>query len=219
MTKFRSLSQQRREEIFRAAHKCFVSRGFHATSMTDIAREFGMSVGHVYNYFPSKQAIIEGLIEQGIEDFYVNSSELLSYGRQGDFEKAREAVKRSMTPAHNPDQIRLTLELLVEATHDPKLSKVIEEADNKLRAHLMEMHQIKESSHEEEARLEVMMAMFEGLGLRILRHPGIDMDGIYDEMARRLCVPRSLLERQLSELTARNVALEEEVRKLKAQLK
>lgn len=45
MTKSRSLSQQRREEIFRAAHKCFVSRGFHATSMTDIAREFGMSVG------------------------------------------------------------------------------------------------------------------------------------------------------------------------------
>lgn len=179
MTKSRSLSQQRREEIFRAAHKCFVSRGFHATSMTDIAREFGMSVGHVYNYFPSKQAIIEGLIEQGIEEFYVNSSELLSCSIEGNFEKAREAIKRSLSPNHNPNQIRLTLELLVEATHDPKLSKIIEEADTKVRTHLMDMHQIKVSSREEEARLEVMMAMFEGLGMRILRHPGIDMDGIY----------------------------------------
>lgn len=216
MTKSSSLSQQRREEIFQAAHKCFLSRGFHATSMTDIAREFGMSVGHVYNYFPSKQAIIEGLIEQGIEEFYVNSRELLSCS--SDFAKAREAIKRSMSPNHNPDQIRLTLELLVEATHDPKLSKVIEEADRKVRTHLMEMHRITISNQEEEAKLEVMMAMFEGLGMRILRHPGINMEEIYDEMARRLCKPRYMLERQLSELLARNAALEEEVKKLKAQL-
>ncbi len=216
MTKSSSLSQQRREEIFQAAHKCFLSRGFHATSMTDIAREFGMSVGHVYNYFPSKQAIIEGLIEQGIEEFYVNSRELLSCS--SDFAKAREAIKRSMSPNHNPDQIRLTLELLVEATHDPKLSKVIEEADRKVRTHLMEMHHITISNQEEEAKLEVMMAMFEGLGMRILRHPGINMEEIYDEMARRLCKPRYMLERQLSEVLARNAALEEEVKKLKAQL-
>ncbi len=216
MTKSSSLSQQRREEIFQAAHKCFLSRGFHATSMTDIAREFGMSVGHVYNYFPSKQAIIEGLIEQGIEEFYINSRELLSCS--SDFAKAREAIKRSMSPNHNPDQIRLTLELLVEATHDPKLSKVIEEADRKVRSHLMEMHHITISNQEEEAKLEVMMAMFEGLGMRILRHPGINMEEIYDEMARRLCKPRYMLERQLSEVLARNAALEEEVRKLKAQL-
>lgn len=216
MTKSSSLSQQRREEIFQAAHKCFLSRGFHATSMTDIAREFGMSVGHVYNYFPSKQAIIEGLIEQGIEEFYINSRELLSCS--SDFAKAREAIKRSMSPNHNPDQIRLTLELLVEATHDPKLSKVIEEADRKVRTHLMEMHRITISNQEEEAKLEVMMAMFEGLGMRILRHPGINMEEIYDEMARRLCKPRYMLERQLSEVLARNAALEEEVKKLKAQL-
>lgn len=216
MTKSSSLSQQRREEIFQAAHKCFLSRGFHATSMTDIAREFGMSVGHVHNYFPSKQAIIEGLIEQGIEEFYINSRELLSCS--SDFAKAREAIKRSMSPNHNPDQIRLTLELLVEATHDPKLSKVIEEADRKVRTHLMEMHRITISNQEEEAKLEVMMAMFEGLGMRILRHPGINMEEIYDEMARRLCKPRYMLERQLSEVLARNAALEEEVKKLKAQL-
>lgn len=62
------------------------------------------------------------------------------------------------------------------------------------------------------------MAMFEGLGMRILRHPGINMEEIYDEMARRLCKPRYMLERQLSEVLARNAALEEEVKKLKAQL-
>ena len=70
MTK--NLAQQRREEIIRAAHKCFISRGFHATGMADIAREFGMSAGHIYNYFPSKTAIIEEVISRGMEDFYKN---------------------------------------------------------------------------------------------------------------------------------------------------
>lgn len=42
----KNLAQQRREEIIRAAHKCFITRGFHATGMADIAREFGMSAGH-----------------------------------------------------------------------------------------------------------------------------------------------------------------------------
>lgn len=27
----KNLAQQRREEIIRAAHKCFITRGFHAT--------------------------------------------------------------------------------------------------------------------------------------------------------------------------------------------
>ena len=72
----KNLAQQRREEIIHAAHKCFVTKGFHATGMADIAREFGMSAGHIYNYFPSKTAIIEEVISRGMEDFYKNSCAL-----------------------------------------------------------------------------------------------------------------------------------------------
>lgn len=216
MTKYHSLSQQRREEIFRAAHKCFVSRGFHATSMTDIAREFGMSVGHVYNYFPSKQAIIEGLIEQGIEDFYINSSELMASSSEGDFDVVREAVKKKLLVSHDKDQVRLTLELLVEATHDTKLSNAIVEADKKVRAHLRDLHHSQGECTQDETRIEILMAMFEGLGLRVLRNPEIDMDRIYDEVALRLFKPRLALERQVQELQARNAELEAMVEKLKA---
>lgn len=72
----KNLAQQRREEIIKAAHKCFIAKGFHATGMADIAREFGMSAGHIYNYFPSKTAIIEEVISRGMEDFYKNSCAL-----------------------------------------------------------------------------------------------------------------------------------------------
>ena len=35
--------------------------GFHAATMTQVADEAGMSAGNLYRYFPSKEAIVEGL--------------------------------------------------------------------------------------------------------------------------------------------------------------
>ena len=93
----KNLAQQRREEIIHAAHKCFVTKGFHATGMADIAREFGMSAGHIYNYFPSKTAIIEEVISRGMEDFYKNSCALQE--SQGSYQETLDQVKRILGQA------------------------------------------------------------------------------------------------------------------------
>ena len=46
--------EQRFEQILHAAYVCFTKKGFHSTSMSDIAREAGVSVGHLYNFFESR---------------------------------------------------------------------------------------------------------------------------------------------------------------------
>lgn len=53
------LQQQRIEEIVAAATACFLEKGFHKTSVQDIAGRAGLSMGLLYRYFPSKEAIIE----------------------------------------------------------------------------------------------------------------------------------------------------------------
>ncbi len=53
----------RRNQILDAAQRCFKKQGFHKTTLRDIAQEFGMSAGHIYNYFSNKEAIIEALVE------------------------------------------------------------------------------------------------------------------------------------------------------------
>ena len=50
--------QARRAQIVAAARRCFSRDGFHQTSMPDIAKEAGVSVGAPYRYFPSKEEII-----------------------------------------------------------------------------------------------------------------------------------------------------------------
>lgn len=172
MTK--NLAQQRREEIIRAAHKCFISRGFHATGMADIAREFGMSAGHIYNYFPSKTAIIEEVISRGMEDFYKNSCALQE--SQESYEKTLEQVRRVLSGFLKKERVALSLELVAEASHDPELEKVLREADVKARTHLKELTNREGNSPKDWALIDMGMATFEGLGLRFLRNPDLDFD-------------------------------------------
>ena len=53
----------RRDEIARAAWRCFSRNGFHATSMDDVIAEAGLSAGAVYRYFPGKAALISTAVE------------------------------------------------------------------------------------------------------------------------------------------------------------
>lgn len=50
-----------REQILSAAASCFRERGIKATTMQEIAKRAGISVGNFYNYFDGKDAIIDDL--------------------------------------------------------------------------------------------------------------------------------------------------------------
>lgn len=199
MTK--NLAQQRREEIIRAAHKCFISRGFHATGMADIAREFGMSAGHIYNYFPSKTAIIEEVISRGMEDFYKNSCALQE--SQESYEKTLEQVRRVLSGFLKEERVALSLELVAEASHDPELEKVLREADVKARTHLKELTNREGNSPKDWALIDMGMATFEGLGLRFLRNPDLDFDAVCEILAERIYMPREKLKQKLRELESK----------------
>lgn len=53
---------QRREEILAAAKAVFASRGFHATTIADVAKAAGISYGSIYWYFDSKDALFHALM-------------------------------------------------------------------------------------------------------------------------------------------------------------
>lgn len=51
----------RRSSIVEAALGCFLQQGFHQASMRDIASAAGVSLGNLYNHFPSKEALITAI--------------------------------------------------------------------------------------------------------------------------------------------------------------
>jgi AcrR family transcriptional regulator len=49
---------RRRAEILRAALRAFRDKGYHATTLDDIARRLGVRKTALYHYFPDKEAIL-----------------------------------------------------------------------------------------------------------------------------------------------------------------
>lgn len=54
----------RRQMILDAAAELFAEKGFHQTTVRDIATAAGMADGTIYNYFDNKHAILIALFEQ-----------------------------------------------------------------------------------------------------------------------------------------------------------
>jgi AcrR family transcriptional regulator len=57
-------SERSRSQILRAALKLFSTRGYHGTSVRDIADVAHVSTGNVYHQFPDKETIFNTLLEQ-----------------------------------------------------------------------------------------------------------------------------------------------------------
>jgi AcrR family transcriptional regulator len=76
--KFRRRAAARPDEVLDAALDLFIENGFAATRVDDIARRAGLSKGAVYLYFPSKVAIMEGLVRRAIVPITVSAGEALS---------------------------------------------------------------------------------------------------------------------------------------------
>jgi TetR/AcrR family transcriptional regulator len=58
----------RKTELLTAARTIFTRKGYHRTTMDDVAREAGISKGALYLYFPSKEKMFMALIEKGLYD-------------------------------------------------------------------------------------------------------------------------------------------------------
>jgi AcrR family transcriptional regulator len=56
--------EEKKGRIEEAAKQLFIKQGFHATSMRDIAAGTGTSLGNLYNYFRTKEEILESIIRR-----------------------------------------------------------------------------------------------------------------------------------------------------------
>jgi AcrR family transcriptional regulator len=61
--------EARRNQILDAAWSCFSRRGYHQTTMQDIATDAGISAGAIYRYYPSKEAVLAAITERNTERY------------------------------------------------------------------------------------------------------------------------------------------------------
>lgn len=64
---FEEIRQKSISAITTAAMELFARNGYHSTSISQIAREAGVSKGLLYNYFESKEALLHDIIMEAVD--------------------------------------------------------------------------------------------------------------------------------------------------------
>lgn len=72
--------QDGKDKILTAALNLFAQNGFHATSVSQIAKAAKVSKGLTYNYFDSKEALLLAIIERASETMMAVASEMATGG-------------------------------------------------------------------------------------------------------------------------------------------
>lgn len=170
-----NLADLRRRQILDAAEECFRKHGFHSASMSEIAKSFGMSAGHIYNYFDSKEAIIAGIVARDLEEFMKRAAQMQ---RAGNMQAALlERVDDGVAEQLNPCRAARQFEVLAEAGRNPEVLAMVQEVDAKVRSVLRDIfrktHSDGHRGRDLDGKVAVLMALFDGLMVRGLRQSDV----------------------------------------------
>ncbi len=102
------MASNKYEEIVQAAVELFEKKGYHATSVQDIADAVGLQKGSLYHYISGKEDLLLGLAQRAITEFNQRMERILSSERS-----AQDKMKEALS---------MHLELI---THDVQLSTVL----------------------------------------------------------------------------------------------
>jgi AcrR family transcriptional regulator len=184
-------TELRRDQVLDAAAQCFRAEGFHGASMARIAAAAGMSVGHIYQYFTNKDAIIIALCERNFVGF-----ELLIPSSARDGEEFIEAWISQFIWWVDPVRAPLTLEIMAEAGRNAEVAKVVGRIDKRFRE-IMRRSLLPLSGpipdDEIDDRLEAIVMLSHGMTSRITADPQADPDRII--AAFRLAVHKLLADK------------------------
>src|ERR1700744_536964 len=118
---------ERRAHIMAAARRCFVREGFHASSMQDLVAEAGMSSGAMYRYFASKDAVIEAIAADNLDQVVAVLAQAIGDGASP--QAAIAAVLEFVTIRHGEDGFAAIAVLVwSEALRNPTLAAYLRDA-------------------------------------------------------------------------------------------
>lgn len=175
-------ADMRRRQVIDAAAECFRREGFHGTSIARISQAAGMSSGHIYHYFDSKETIVEAIVKQEEGDFSELMQLLARDEGEGDF---LDAMHRLMDELLNrildPQRVALMLEIASEGARNPRVAAMLQESDRRLAQQFAALAKARGETAiadvddpESRVRLEIFALLLSGLTLRSVYSPAID---------------------------------------------
>ncbi|MEZ5106282.1 MAG: TetR/AcrR family transcriptional regulator [Draconibacterium sp.] len=179
------IRKQKTELIMETALELFAENGFHATSMSQIAKKAGISKGLTYNYFESKKEILDALIQHGFDTIYesidINKDGILTKDEFIHFIKSNFKVVRE-----NLEHWKLFFSLMLQ----PKIAESFT-SEYKMKGEpffrMMYGFILSQGSKDPEGDLMAISAMIEGAFLYYVAAPDIFPTDVLEEKVINAC--------------------------------
>lgn len=160
-----------REQILSAAASCFRERGIKATTMQEIAKRAGISVGNFYNYFDGKDAIIDEFAQREVARLAREIDEIVN---------GRVSLEEQ--------RVRVKIEIIEEAARNGSMGDIVKRSDAQVRELIKKMHRSRASADVSDEEIEVMvemdMALVDGMAFRLIAHPELDVERMINAIVK-----------------------------------
>jgi AcrR family transcriptional regulator len=171
----RERSAQTRRELLEAAERRFFERGYHGTTLDDIADDAGYTKGAVYSTFKSKAGLFLALFDEVVDRRMRELRELLAPHERP--EDLVAALARQPAAEVNAQLLLLAIEFWVHAAREPALLDEFSARYRRLRASLAELAPANGALGSDRWAI-VTLALSNGLALERL----IDPVGVPDDL-------------------------------------
>ena len=116
------IRQASKEKIRAAAMELFMKQGYYATSISDIAKQAGISKGLLYNYYKGKEELLSEMVEARIREVVEVMEEAVALETPS--EQLKYIVNGAIDNIHkNPEVHRFYLHLQTQPEADEELIK------------------------------------------------------------------------------------------------
>jgi len=121
LTKKQLQGENSREQILDATEKLMATRGYAATSISDIRKACRLPPSSIYWHFGSKEGVLAAVMERGANRFF---AAIPSWDEAGGRLETRASGAANLLAQH-PDFLRLFYMLSLERIDDPAVSDVL----------------------------------------------------------------------------------------------
>lgn len=159
----KEIRKERDNKIRNAALELFSSKGYHNTSISEVAQKAKMSKGLMYNYYESKESLLKAIVMSLTEESYAFANQLEKVKSPRD--RILATIQYSIEAMEKrPEEVRMLLLLTLYGDAMGEVSKFSEQATHELIQYFMVI--LKEAGVEDpELETYLLVSALDGLGL------------------------------------------------------
>lgn len=185
---FEQIRKEKQKHIMEVSLRLFGGIGYHATSISKIAKEASISKGLLYNYFESKEALLLQILQQGMDELfnhYITSNE-----NKFQPQDMKLFIHRSFSLLEkNPSYWRIYFQVLLQTG----VMELFQDTLTKIYQHFMEITQdyFQRMGYKNPITETIMFgALLDGLSMQYIIAPlDFPLHQIRDQLVERYCTP------------------------------